>query len=382
MREIFRGIVGSQAYGLATETSDTDYRSVYIQDNADLLSNIYTPRIEYSKDDVGYEIRRFLELANKADPGVLELLYLPENCIIHKTPEWDYLILFREKFLTRECYKTFTNYAKSQINKSQATNKKYNWEKHRTEKKDVLDHCTFLEKTTGKTYKIKDWLKQEGYDQSQVGLAKIDGFRDSFKLYLDELKWSKDNPPNHRFNLDFDDRGYRGIIGEDSLEPRLSEIELYLNNQWFGVLYFNREQYSIHCREYKEYQEWLSKRNEERVAVNKEHGQEYDSKNIMHLVRLMNEAEDIAIKKEIIVNRSFERDYLLSIKRGDQDLKELINQSEERADNLKELFGTSTLVDKCEINLNKLEFDLRHIINVVYKDRLFENIDLKRYEIY
>ena len=137
--EIFRGIVGSQAFGLATETSDIDYRSVYIQSNEDILSNRYIPQQDYTKDDVGYEIRRFLELAEKGNPNILELLYLPEHCIIRKTPEWDLLLSYKKYFLTKECYKTFTSYAKSQLNKSQAVNKKFNWEKSRTERKDVLD---------------------------------------------------------------------------------------------------------------------------------------------------------------------------------------------------------------------------------------------------
>ena len=217
-----------------------------------------------------------------------------------------------------------------------------------------------INKNNAKTrYKIKDWLKREGFDQTQVGLSKIDNFRDCFKVYLDHLKWSKDNPPNHRFDIEIDDRKYRGIIGESGNEPRLSEIEKYMISQWFGILYFNREAYSVHCREYKEYQKWLKERNEDRVAVNEKHGQQFDSKNIMHLVRLINEAEDIAINKNIIVDRSFERDYLLSIKQGKVDLKDLINQYEEKSNNLKELFDKSNLPDKCELNLNELEYKLR-----------------------
>lgn len=40
---IMRAIVGSQAYGLATETSDIDYKTIYIQSDEDILSNNYVP---------------------------------------------------------------------------------------------------------------------------------------------------------------------------------------------------------------------------------------------------------------------------------------------------------------------------------------------------
>lgn len=361
MKEIFRGIVGSHAFGLATETSDTDYRSVYIQSNEDILSNKYIPQTNYDKDDVGYEIRRFLELAITGNPNILELLYLPEHCIIKATDEWKYLVSIRDRFLSKHCYNTFVNYAKSQLNKSRGQNKKFNWEKERIERKDVLDFCTILDRSTGETFKIKDWLKNEDLDQSHIGLAKIDGFRDSFKLYTDMLKWSKDHAPNHRFdNLDFDDRSYRGIADEDSDEPRLSEIEKYVIHTWKGIIYFNREQYSIHCREFKEYQNWLKNRNEHRVATNEKHGQQFDSKNILHLVRLINEAEEIATKNTVMVDRSFERDYLLSIKRGEVDLKSLIDLYDEKSKNLKELFEQSNLPDNCTINIHNLEYKLRN----------------------
>ena len=35
-----------------------------------------------TKDDVAYELRRFLELVSTGNPNVLELLFLPEKCII------------------------------------------------------------------------------------------------------------------------------------------------------------------------------------------------------------------------------------------------------------------------------------------------------------
>lgn len=360
MKEIFKGIVGSQAFGLATETSDIDYRSVYIQSNQDILSNLYIPQTNYNKDDVGYEIRRFLELAVTGNPNIIELLYLPENCILKSTDEWKYLVSIRDQFLSKHCYNTFVNYAKSQLNKSRGQNKKFNWEKERIERKDVLDFCIFLDKSSGNTFKIKDWLKDNNLDQSQVGLAKIDGFRDSYKLYTDMLKWTKDNPPNHRFDMEIIDRNYRGIAGEDCNEPRLSEIEKYMIDLWYGILYFNREQYSIHCREYKEYQNWLQNRNEHRVATNKQHGQQFDSKNVLHLVRLINEAEEIATKKTVIVDRSFERNHLLSIKEGKVDLKSLIDEYDQKSKNLEKLFMNSDLPEQCDININNLEYSLRN----------------------
>ena len=43
------------------------------------------------------------ELLKTANPTVLELLFLPEDCIIYKHPVFDILIKHRDKFLTKKC---------------------------------------------------------------------------------------------------------------------------------------------------------------------------------------------------------------------------------------------------------------------------------------
>src|SRR5699024_7704621 len=139
------------------------------------------------------------------------------------------------------------------------------------------------------------------------------------------LKWIKENAPNHRFDLDFSDREYRGVIkNENTNEPRKSVIEKYMINQWKGIMYWNREQYSRHCKNYKEYTDWLKNRNEDRVATNKKHGQELDGKSLLHLVRLIMTAAEIPTENKINVERTKEREYLLSIKRGEVNLHDII----------------------------------------------------------
>lgn len=358
---IFRGIVGSQSYGLATETSDTDYKSVYIQSNEDILSNGYIPQIDINKDDVAYEIRRFLELLSIANPNFLELLYLPEHCIVETSKEWDYLLKHKQEFLSKKAYNTYSGYAKTQLSKSQGLNKKFNWEKSKTVRKDILDFCKVIDREQGEVSLVKDWLKEEEYDQSHVGLSHITGFRDCFRLYLDDIKWASDN---HRFENIKESRNYKGIGDENTNEPRKSVIEKYRRNDWKCILYFNREAYSTHCKDYNLYKKWLRDRNENRVATNKKHGQDYDSKNLLHLVRLIMTAQEIPLENTIKVDRTKNREYLLSIKRGEVDLEDIIKEWTEKVDNLKELYDKSKLKDEvnrdfiCNLELKLRNYDL------------------------
>ena len=61
-------------------------------------------------------------------------------------------------------------------------------------------------------------------------------------------------------------------------------------------MHFNKDAYSIYCREYREYWEWVGERNEERYRNTLSHGQHYDAKNMMHTFRLLSMAEEIAVE--------------------------------------------------------------------------------------
>lgn len=357
---IFSGIVGSRAYNLHTEKSDMDIKGVYMQTNEDMLSNRYIPQANLGPDETYYELRRFLELVSTGNPNVLELLYLPERCVVTYTSEWMKLLEHKGEFLSKRCYNTFSGYAKTQLRKATGLNKKFNWEKKRIQRKDIADFMKIVDREDGNTYKIKEWLSKEGYTEKQVGLTSMDGFRDCYRLYTDDIRWAVEN---HRFDgLELGQiRNYKGI-GLKSNQPKLSEVEEYRINDWKGVVYWNRESYSTHCKEYSEYQKWLKNRNEERVATNKSHGQDMDSKNILHLVRLIMTAQEIPTENRINVDRTKDREYLLSIRRGEVDLKQIVEEWGQKAEDLKELYVNSELKDEVDMEfIRNLELKLRKL---------------------
>jgi len=146
---MFRAITGSTSYGLNTKDSDVDYKTIYIQSNDDILSNKYIPQIDISPDDVAYELRRFLELVSVGNPNVLELLWLDDEFILYESAEWKIIKGYREVFLTKNCLNTYSGYARTQLRKATSTNKKYNLEKSKTVRKDIMDFtkiqiCTLL----------------------------------------------------------------------------------------------------------------------------------------------------------------------------------------------------------------------------------------------
>ena len=99
----------------------------------------------------------------------------------------------------------------------------------------------------------------------------------------------------------------------------------------------------MHCKDYKEYWEWVEKRNPERYKENtKSNNTNFDLKNMMHTVRLVEMAEDIVNKQEIVVRRP-NREELLSIRRGEKGFEEIMVYVEEKVKNLNSLFEHSAL---------------------------------------
>jgi predicted nucleotidyltransferase len=119
-RVIYRCIIGSRAYGLDDDQSDIDYRGVFLPP-AELHWSLYgvPEQIECHETQEHYwEIQRFLVLALKANPNVLECLYSP--LVEFKTPLAEELLSVRDSFLSRLVYQTYNGYVMSQFKKMQA----------------------------------------------------------------------------------------------------------------------------------------------------------------------------------------------------------------------------------------------------------------------
>lgn len=119
-RVIYKCIVGSRAYGLEGEDSDMDYRGIYLPP-ADLHWSLYGVPEQIEREELQeqyWELQRFLVLALKANPNVLECLYTP--LVESVTPLGEELLGMRTSFLSRMVFQTYNGYVSSQFKKMQA----------------------------------------------------------------------------------------------------------------------------------------------------------------------------------------------------------------------------------------------------------------------
>lgn len=347
---IFKAIVGSQSYGTATPTSDIDYKGVYMQPIDELISFGYKEQVEVSKDECYFEIRRFMQLLQSANPTVLELLFSPSDCIITTSPQFDLLVQHRNMFLTQKCLLSFGGYATAQIKKARGLDKKMNWERARVERKSPIDFVYCY--VNGKTMPIEKWLQQEGKQQEHCGLVALDHFRDCYALYYDDQATETSDD-------DYKSLGFKGIVLDDSNSIRLSSIPMGMTPA--TIVYYNKDGYSMHCRDYRDYENWLENRNTQRYVDIKGHSQQIDGKNLLHCRRLLDMAMEIARDKTIHVRRP-NAAYLLSIRKGEVDLDTIINQAEQDLKALDELFAQSNLPAECDMHVvNDLLLQIRHL---------------------
>ncbi len=114
---IYRCIVGSRAYGLDNEQSDTDRRGIYLPP-AMLHWSLYgiPEQLENKQNDECYwELQKFLIVALKGNPNVLECLYTP--LVETLSPVAAELLEIREIFLSKLVYQTYNGYVLSQFKK-------------------------------------------------------------------------------------------------------------------------------------------------------------------------------------------------------------------------------------------------------------------------
>ena len=172
---------------------------------------------------------------------------------------------------------------------------------------------------------VQEWINDNNFKSSQIGLSKLSHIKDMFVMYYDASAVL----------------GYRGIV-KNELSNEVSLSSIPKGEQKIAYLYCNLEGYSKYCKEYAEYWDWIDKRNEERYNTNQQHGKNYDSKNMMHTIRLLQSAEQILATGTLNIRVS-NRDELLAIKAGEMEYDALLQKADDLIASIEHLYTTSTL---------------------------------------
>ena len=160
--------------------------------------------------------------------------------------------------------------------------------------------------------------------------------------------------------MDKDFYGYEGIVNPDdyskSNDIRLSSV--HEGDKPICYLYFNKDGYASHCKDYREWMEWKEKRNQTRYTDNK--GYNFDAKNMCETVRLIHTGIELARDGVFNVERTWDRDFLLDIKNHKVTYDEIMTYVKGKKAEFDEYLKTSKLPDKVDFEkVNNLLIEAR-----------------------
>jgi len=282
---ILEVLSGSRAYGLATPESDYDYRGIAIPPKDYFLGFAF--RFEQDEgqkkeDRAIFDVRKFFQLAADCNPNIIELLWVPEHCIVVKTLWGERLLDAKKLFLSTRAKHTFSGYAIAQL-------------------KRIKTH--------------RRWLlnpPKEKPTREKYGLPEISIVSASIKSVLKAAESAE-------------------VSIEDMLSPAMVEL-------WRKERAFFESQ-----REWENYERWQKERNPKRAALEVKFG--YDTKHAMHLVRLMRMCREILTIGEVIVERP-DREELLAVRNGAWPYDQLVEYAEKQDRELTELYESCKILPK------------------------------------
>ncbi len=277
---IFETVHGSQSYGLATPTSDVDYKGILVGPPGWYHGYLATPeQVELGPDHVRYELRKYFRLAAAANPTVLELMWTPPACHVHMTPAGERLLAHREQFLSLRVKDSFSGYAMSQLGRIKTHRK---WVMNPPKREPV---------------------------RADFGLP------DRSLISRDQL----------------------GAVEAMMSDGRLDAADLSTN--FLDVLERERR-YRGARKEWESYQSWQKNRNPKRSELEAKFG--YDTKHALHLVRLLRMGLEIVSTNQVRVHRD-DRDELLAIKSGALTYDALMALADDLGKQVHAAAATSTL---------------------------------------
>ncbi len=341
-------ITGSTAYGTTVATSDVDTMTLYKYPIDYYLGNYESVKSHGKGDDTEYEVGKLINMLSTGNPTALGLLFVNDEHILETSNEYRYLRSIRNGFLSKKCKNPFIGYAKEQIKKAETANKRADWEKKEVKRLNPIDFC----------YIVLDKEVKKALNVAKQGVILLQDYLNLLDLPQNNILITKLNHSKEGFQVFKTDFVTKGVATDDSCNLRTSETPL--KAEPIATLLYNQDAYRNHCKDYKDYTTWAQTRNKQRYIDNEAANSSYDVKNIMHTVRLVNMAEELAQFGQFNVDRThIDAPYLISIRQGEVDIDAIFADLQEKVNRLETLFNESSLPDDIAIDTNELVIKLR-----------------------
>jgi uncharacterized protein len=321
---ILRVRSGSHAYGLANAQSDEDERGIFVIPSKHYarLQAMPNQLSDGKHDHVYYSLRRMFELLSESNPGMVEVLFTPIDCVLDSDPRLQMLWNGRSIFVTQTLVQALLAYANGQIKKARGQNKWIN--QPQPEKAPLAaQFCFFIPDPSVRGSALP--ARPKPIAELPVPLAHCHAARVEHGGHLYRL-----------YHIGAD---ARGVFRGDGL-PVCESISIDVERQQFlGLLLFNEQGFQKAKLDHHNYWQWREQRNEARWLAQEQGMLDYDAKNMMHCMRLLYSAREITISGTPMVRVPDDmRAELLAVRAGQYCYEEVLERAQR-------------VIETCEANL-------------------------------
>lgn len=323
MREIIRMVHGSHLYGTNVETSDLDYKAVYIPDGQDILlqrvkASIHNgssqERNQPGQEDVeSMSLQQFLKLLCQGQTIALDMIFTPENFwVTAPEPEWRAVLSNQDKFLNRQI-KAFVGYCRGQARKYAVKIERF---------RAVEDAYRFFENA----YRIRG----EDPESRIADMAGLEEFlAGNYGSSLENI-----------------------TLCNGTVVPHVSVCDTRI-----PVTASLKEAYAVYARKFNEYGK--------RVARSAENTAQ-DWKSMMHAIRVASEAVEFLKTGKLTFPRP-EAEFLLDIRRGKVPFDQVSEMIEQGLSRVEDALEVSTLPEEPDWQFAD------HLVASFYRAAVLEN---------
>jgi predicted nucleotidyltransferase len=321
LKTIYKCRAGSQAYGTAIAGSDEDIRGIVVAPQACYTGCLHRfEQLERDEPDlVLYDIIKFCRLALECNPNIIEMLFVDASDILEINESGRLLRENRDLFLSKRARNTFLGYAFSQLKRIRTHR---NWLLNpvdiRPERADfkLPPHALITCDNQEAFLWLVSTIIRDTLEEAKLSEATL--------AELKELSW-------------------HGVMQGQRVIPEKAwdQIRDMTGAAQSFIDAMQRERaYHSALKEYTSYQNWKKTRNPKRAVLEKKCG--FDCKSGYHLVRLLQEGEELLMTGTLTVKRPNATE-LLEIRNGSWAFERIEAYASDMQDKMREWVRTSRL---------------------------------------
>lgn len=313
---------GSKSYNTHISTSDDDIKGVTLAPKKyhyGFMNNF--DQYEHKDPDIVIMgLQKYVSLMANNNPNIVETLFVSPEDVLFVHPAFQRLIDNRDKILTKQCYHSFSGYARGQLRRCRL-HKGFN--DQNPVKPNPEDYGIVINNKYKSLYQTVNAEIQKEIDKSM-----FNGFTNQIamthKFYEVATTWKLSKDKIWENHLE------RFTGGTEEVYQKLIAYKKYFTD----------------LEDYNKFVGWQKNRNVVRAKNEKELG--YDSKFAYHVIRLTKMCQEILSEGKVLVKRIDDRDLFIDIRNGKYSYEEFLAMAQKLLDENETAYKNSKLPDEVD----------------------------------